>query len=214
MIQLVDQCLEQFLRRDESFTSRDVDISFEAPDREWGAGVTRPTVNMFLWDLRRNATAASSGFEDVEVDGERFRRLAPTATELHYLTTAWASSLQDEHQLLGSVLRHVVSHFYLPGDVVPEQLGALLAGPIRIEMSDNNRTTSKDLWQALDGQLKPALQMRIMFPLVAFPLVEAGPPTEGIDIGLSDRETPTRSSRRSRSVEELGARRSETNGNP
>lgn len=204
MIQYVDQCLEHFLRRNDSFSTGDVDISFEAPDREWGAGVTRPTVNMFLWDLRRNASGATAGFEDVEIDGERFRRLRPTATELHYLTTAWASSLQDEHQLLGSVLRHVVSNFYLPDDVIPDPLRPLLSGRVRIEMSDNARTTSKDLWQALDGQLKPALQLRVMFQLIAMPLVEVGPPTDDLEVGVGDREMPSRSSRRSRSLEELG----------
>lgn len=204
MIQLVDQCLERFVRRNDSFAAGDIDISFEAPDRDWGAGVTRPTVNLFLWDLRRNAAAATAGFEDVEVDGNRFRRLRPTAVELHYLTTAWASSLQDEHQLLGSMLQHVISNFYLPEEALPDQLRALVSGQVRIEMSDNSRTTSKDLWQALDGQLKPALQLRIMFQLNTLPLVEVGPPTEGVDVGIADRETPSRSSRRSRSVEELG----------
>lgn len=212
MIQLVDQCLEAFFRQHEAFRSGDVDMAFEAPDRQWGAAVTRPTVNVFLWDLRRNAGRAESGFEDVEIDGERYRRLGPTSIELQYLATAWASTLQDEHQLLGTALRHVTSHFHLPAELVPDALRDILASEIRIEISDNAKVTSKDLWQSLDGQLKPALQLRLMFQLISSPLVAVGPPTSDIDVGVGDRERPSRASRRARSLEEIGTDADATTG--
>ena len=51
MLQLLDESIEAFLRASVRSLA-DVDVAFEAPDREWGAGLNKPTVNLFLWDLR------------------------------------------------------------------------------------------------------------------------------------------------------------------
>ena len=54
MLNLLDESLEAFLRAEVPLPSKNVDVSFEAPDSDWGAGVTKPTLNLYLWDLRLN----------------------------------------------------------------------------------------------------------------------------------------------------------------
>ena len=60
MFNLIDETLEKFLRAEVPLPS-DIDVAFDRPDRLWSASVTRPTVNLFLWDLRRNASDQESG---------------------------------------------------------------------------------------------------------------------------------------------------------
>ena len=39
-----------------------IDVSFATPDKRWGAARTKPTVNLFLWDIRREPRSARSGY--------------------------------------------------------------------------------------------------------------------------------------------------------
>ena len=75
-------------------------MSFEAPDRDWSAKLTRPTVNLFLWDIRRSTERARPGSRRLERDGRLVRRLPLPRVELRYLVTAWTSDHGDERALL------------------------------------------------------------------------------------------------------------------
>ena len=39
----------------------DIDVVFETPTSEWASQLTRPTVNLFLCDLRKSARPGQSG---------------------------------------------------------------------------------------------------------------------------------------------------------
>ena len=41
----------------------DVDVVFDTPTSEWASQLTRPTVNLFLCDLRKSASAARTTVE-------------------------------------------------------------------------------------------------------------------------------------------------------
>jgi hypothetical protein len=102
---------------------------------------------------------------------------------LTYFVTAWASELRDEHQLLGSVLRAVLSSAELPAPHVPEELNKL--SPILLEIASSEQRKPGDFSSTLDGQLKPGLEVRVTIEVDAFGWIEAGPPTEGIEYGLN-----------------------------
>ncbi|MBK5224457.1 MAG: DUF4255 domain-containing protein [Acidimicrobiia bacterium] len=61
MFQLIDQALEQYLRSTVPLAPSEVDVSFAAPAKEWSARLSRPTVNLFLWDVRRAGTRKPVG---------------------------------------------------------------------------------------------------------------------------------------------------------
>ena len=71
MLDLIDATLEAFFRATVPLSAQDVDVSFEPPDREWSAKLTRPTVNVFLWDIRRSTDRGQAGRR-----GDRARRPA------------------------------------------------------------------------------------------------------------------------------------------
>ncbi|MEY2420307.1 MAG: hypothetical protein QOI95_374 [Acidimicrobiaceae bacterium] len=191
MIHLVDQALEKYLRAAVPMPEAAIDVSFAAPDRTWGSGITRPSVNIYLWDIKRSAPRAQAGQIEMTEDGQVFRRPPFPVVHLTYFVTAWAKELRDEHQLLGSVLRAVLSRAEVPEEHIPDDFKKL--SPILLEIASSEQRKPGDFSSTLDGQLKPGLEVRVTIEVDAFGWEKAGPPTEGIEYGLNrlpERRTP------------------------
>lgn len=182
MIHEVDEGIRQL------FTERGVpggggELAFEAPTREWTAGRNAPTVNVFLYDIREDrARRRTSALEEHDDDGMVLGwREPPRWFQLSYLVTAWTNRPQDEHRLLSEVLACLVrsdalAPRWLTGSLAELGLSVELetAGPI----SDSGPAT--EVWSALGGELKPAIDLRVTAPLIG-DLTPAGPPvTEGV----------------------------------
>lgn len=185
MIHLVDKALEQFLRRDVPLPERAADISFQPPDRDWGAGITRPTVNAFLWDAARAQGHTSSGMQQrvSPANGAVERKQATPVVTLHYLITAWASELRDEHQLLGAVLESVLANSSLPSDLLPDQAEG---STWSLSLATDDRRLPNEFWSSIGGALKPGLQVQVTVPIDVFAWRPAGPPAERIEVGVID----------------------------
>src|SRR5215470_12339843 len=105
MLHLLDESLEAFLRATVPLPRREVDVSFEAPDRDWAAKVSRPTINLYLWDVRRNLSDRDFGVVTVhDENGKPHRRAPLPRVDCRYLVTAWTTDIRDEHSLLGATL--------------------------------------------------------------------------------------------------------------
>ena len=72
VLDLIDESLEAFFRATVPLDATDVDVSFEPPEREWSAKLNRPTVNAFLWDIRRSTHRARTGMEAFSATARRF----------------------------------------------------------------------------------------------------------------------------------------------
>ncbi|MEZ5411409.1 MAG: DUF4255 domain-containing protein [Acidimicrobiales bacterium] len=197
MLHHLDDTLEAYLRALVPLPTGDVDVSFDTPDREWGSGVTRPTINLFLWDVRRSARRGVSGLEQVEVDGRLHRRRPAPRVEFRYLVTAWASENRDQHQLLGAVLRTVVAQPDVPADLLRGDLAGLDPLPV-VELAGTppGGSSQGDLWSALDGQLKAGLDLVVTMAVDIGRATEAGPPVEEMEVATADREGAGHHSRR------------------
>ena len=181
MIQFIDEAIETFLRRAVPLPETVADVSFAAPDRAWGAGVTRPTVNVFLWDISRNRALSSTGLGQQYTDGHQaLRRPTDPVVDLRYLVTAWASEQRDEHQLLGAVLRCVLANSALRGSDLPR---ALAETPfVKLALASEETRVPGEFWSSLDGRLKPGLQVVVTLPVGAFEWVPAGPPATSVSL--------------------------------
>jgi hypothetical protein len=181
LIQFVDEAIERLLRREVPLPEGTVDVSFAAPDRTWGAGITRPTVNVFLWDIRRNSAFSSTGLAEMSADRRTVsRRPAAPVVDLRYLVTAWAAEHRDEHQLLGAVLRCVLATSVIPADLLPVQLSG--SSYVNLSLASEDSRVPGDFWSALDGRLKPGLQLLLTLPLDLFAWTEAGPPAQSVGL--------------------------------
>lgn len=186
MLNLIDAGLEAFLRSTVPLGAEDVDVSFEPPDRDWSAKLTRPTVNLFLWDLRKSASRARGGMEELEQDGRLVRRLALPRVELRYLVTAWTSDHGDERALLSGVMRAILAFNELPKVYLPDQLHEL--PPVAMFMPRTGED-QVDVFKALEGQLKPGINLVVVSAVDTGVFTEAGPPAEAFEFRMSDRQT-------------------------
>jgi hypothetical protein len=186
VIQVVDRALEEFLRVRVPLSAHAVDVSFQAPDKTWGAGLSRPTVNVFLWDVAGHPGYLKTGMQQrVGPAGKIERRPVNPVVDLSYLVTAWATERRDEHELLGSVLECVLAHRVLPDEFLPERFSGSRCG---LSLAPADRHVPGDFWSALDGRLKPGLQLQVALPIEVFGWEPTAPPAEQVGLTVDQRQ--------------------------
>ncbi|HEY5663218.1 MAG TPA: DUF4255 domain-containing protein [Ilumatobacter sp.] len=183
MLDLIDDTLEELLRATVPLGATEVDVSFDPPDREWSAKLTRPTVNLFLWDIRLSASRSRSGLEEFVSDGQVVRRMALPVVELRYLVTAWTSDHGDERVLLSGLLRSLTSFHEIPGAYVPAGLSGLRPLVMMVARSGEDQI---DIFKTLEGQLKPGIHVVVACEVDTGVTVPAGPPTTGFLLSVKD----------------------------
>jgi hypothetical protein len=178
VIEHVDRAIERFFRTKVPLPESTAAISFETPDREWGSARTRPTVNVFLWEVVRSSKARRSGMEErVDANGARQRRPVTPIVDLHYLVTAWATEPRDEHQLLGTLLVCILAHSRLPDDVLSDSLEGMR---LSIGLAPEELRAPPELWTSLQGGTRAALHLDVSLPIEVFRWQETAQPAEAI----------------------------------
>jgi hypothetical protein len=185
MLNLLDESLEGFLRAVVPLPSKDIEVSFDAPDSEWSASVTKPTINLYLWDLRQSVQRRESGVQLVEENGVAVRKRPAPQVDCRYLVTAWTSETQDEHALLGAVLGALLQHDRLPADYLQGAYAPVRPVP-RLDVASPDMKDTSDFWSAVGGQLKPGLDLRVTATVDVAATTAAGPPVEELDVALQD----------------------------
>jgi hypothetical protein len=181
VLQLLDESLEAFLRAAVPLDPTEVAISFEAPDKQWAATVTQPTINLFLWDIHRAPEKARAGMETIQHNGQTVRRRPPPVVSLCYVLTAWTAHHRDEHQLLGEVMRAVLANRELPVEHLKAPLGELRPLP-----SLDLGGVQTEFWKSIDGVLKPGLELRVSLVVDASKLRPTEEPPGEVSISTSD----------------------------
>ncbi|MCP3993670.1 MAG: DUF4255 domain-containing protein [bacterium] len=196
MLNLLDKSLEAFLRSKVPLHTDEVDVSFEAPDRDWGAGISKPTVNMFVWDMRRNAEESQSGFTLVEDEqGHKERRPPLPRVDFRYLITAWTTEVVDEHALLGGVLAALLQNDRLEEEFLQDALATIVPLPT-LRIAAAYAEDKSEFWSALGGQLKPGLDLTVTATVDAVEPYVVGPPVSRYDVEVADIGDRDRSSAR------------------
>jgi len=184
MLHLVDESIEAFLRAVVPLGSQEIDVAFNAPNREWSAQLNRPTVNIFLWDIARSTNRMESGFQRGMVNGVASESWVPTPVEFRYLVTAWTADHSDEHQLLGQLLRTLLGAYVLPTEYMAGELSELPEPTITTPTTKDRVQT--DLWKALDGQLKPGIEITLTLDIPTGTPRPLAAPTEEFGIGVDN----------------------------
>jgi hypothetical protein len=145
-----------------------VSISFATPDGQFPpAAVKLPAINLFLYEIQENRELRGAGdLVERQVDGRVLRATAPVRIDCHYLVTAWPKSgvqqpEQDEHRLLGDVMRALLRHKELPREALR---GALKDQPLPVRaflLLSSQQQTRGDFWQALGGKPKAAFNYTV-----------------------------------------------------
>jgi hypothetical protein len=166
-----------------------IEVSFDAPTRDWAARRNTPTINTYLYDIREDVHRRQRGHVAVrdERDVVVKRRQPPRWFRLSYLVTAWTKRPQDEHRLLSAVLSTLIPRELLAPDELPGSLRQLgLSVPISVAGIQTESRSLAEIWSALGGELKPSLDLVVTAPFPAYPEYDAGPPvTEGAAVRVS-----------------------------
>ncbi len=197
MLHLLDESLENMLRATMPIAKSEVDVAFDAPDNEWAGRITKPTLNLFLWDIRRSTDEAEGGRERVTQGGREAWRARPPRMAFSYLVTAWTSESRDEHRLLGSALVALLAHTTVEEEHQVDALRLAGAAPT-LKVARPQAKDFAEFWSAIDGQLKPGLDLTVTASVDPGVFQAAGPPTTEFDVKIVDRTVPGRVSQRKR----------------
>jgi hypothetical protein len=191
MIHEIDDALRRLLRG-EALPGTDVEITLDAPTKEWAVRRNAPTVNMYLYDIREDLRRRSRGrLNEYSPDGRvAARHLPPRYMKMSYLLTAWTQRPEDEHRLLSSLLLTLLRHEAVPPEMLSGSLAALgLPVPMTVALPPPEDRAFADVWTALGGELKPSLDLVVSAPVHAGPPIEAGRPvSEGMRLNMNGDE--------------------------
>jgi hypothetical protein len=158
MLADLDESLRGLLRSElERHGFEGVDIAFDAPAREWSGQLSKPTVNVFLYDLREAESMRSSEWTAIQRDGRLREGRPPMVMECSYAITAWTQAVEDEHRLLSQVLAILYAFPELPQDKLNGRLAnGSQAWAIKAKVGQSKGDKS-DFWSAVGGQYKVSL---------------------------------------------------------
>jgi hypothetical protein len=169
MIENLDETIKNLLIKKGPMDPSEVDISFDTPNREWSASVSKPTINLYLYDIRENHHfRGTEWFVENNPNGTTTRKKNASRMDLSYLVTVWTNNIEDQHRLLWRVLATL---FQYP--VIPQEL---LSGPLAQQdypvvtvsaQPDGLFNSPADFWAALDNEIKPSINYVVTLPLEA-----------------------------------------------
>jgi hypothetical protein len=138
-------------------------FSFERPSEAFAARIKdRPTVNLFLYDIRENTNLRSNELGIERQNGAVTTIQPPFRVACSYLATAWSPDTNEqgwlqEHRLLSQILQ-----VYAKFEMIPREMlqGALKdqspLPPLITAMIDPQKNFS-EFWTALGNRLRPSL---------------------------------------------------------
>lgn len=178
MIHEVDSALRALIERD-AVGTRDVEIVFDAPTREWAGRRNAPTIDVYLYDIREDLRRRERGLLNEYDDETRViaRHLPPRHFKLSYLVTAWTQRPEDEHRLLSSLLSCFLRYDALPPELVSGPLADLdRPVPMTVALPPPEDRAFADVWSALGGELKPSIDLVVSTPVETGQRYDTGPP--------------------------------------
>jgi len=161
MIPELDETIRQLLIAELPVKKGEIDISFEQPKREWSAKVSRPTINLFLYDVRENVVLRAHQWEKVPIvnlaDRQSHLKRTPFRVDCYYMITTWAMDPEDEHSLLSRCMMALFRFPVLPEDRLVDDLKKQ---PFEVQArlaEDDKLTNPADVWAAMDNEMRPSI---------------------------------------------------------
>jgi hypothetical protein len=167
----------------------DIDVVFETPTSEWASQLTRPTVDLFLCDIRKSARAGQSGPEGGRDGGRAIERPPSMRVDCIFAVTAWSKAIVDEHRLLSQVLGVLYAFPTLDGHLGGRLQDGSQRFSIVASVGEQRPEQRADFWRSVGGVYKPALDYVVTLSVESGNTVRRGPDVRSTTIrtGLADR---------------------------
>lgn len=169
----LDDTLRSLIARELSRHALDVEIKFDAPNKEWVAALSVPTINAFLYDLRAAKDHHPVEWEvEKNRDGTREHR-PPLMMDASYAFSAWTRAVEDEHRLLSQVLAILNAYPQLPADVLAGEL-TNQPYPLTAKIARPRADGAADFWSSFGAAHKASLDYTVTFACLSGMTVERG----------------------------------------
>lgn len=183
MIVDLDNSLAELLKQELlPVIGNSVNICFATPDGEFPpSSVTLPAVDLFLYDVRESMELRSSEWVVIKnSDGTTTRKRPPVRVECSYMITAWPAEStpnppQDEHYMLGEVMKVLLRHPVLPNGILKGSLKDQEPHLPTVTLQPGHLQSLGEFWQALGGKPKAVLNYKVTISVDVHKPVVAGP---------------------------------------
>lgn len=178
MIHDVDESLGALVRRD-ALNGSQVEVAFDAPNKDWVARRNAPTVDIYLYDIREDLLRREVAYERVRDSSGIVteHRPPPRRYRLAYLVTAWTQRPEDEHRLLSALLASFIRNPVIPSDLLEGSLvEASVPVYLQVALPPPQDRSLADVWSALGGELKPSIDLIVTAPLDPNVRIDAAAP--------------------------------------
>lgn len=174
MIPDLDETLRQLLIRQVPVDLAEVDVTFDLPSRDWSGGLTKPTLNLYLYDVRENQELRNNDWivqRGNNGDNLATKRRPPLRIDCSYIVTAWTAAVEDEHRLVWRALAALLRQPVLPREILQGELKETVE---RLDVDvptqaaqpeDGVFKNPGDFWSAIENQLKPSINYVVTVPL-------------------------------------------------
>src|SRR5262249_16870762 len=131
----------------------DIDISFEAPTKEWIDGLTRPTLDISMIDVQENLGMRQVTPQTVVNNGHAQIRMPRRRVDLRYLITALTTDAEDSYRLLWRALVALMRTPELPPELLPEDVRAQIDSPMMLRVAQPDVGMNLlDAWGSLGAE--------------------------------------------------------------
>lgn len=174
MIDDLNEGIRELLKQEIPIKNGEVEISFDQPKREWSSRLSRPTINLFLYEMQENTKLRQQPGWGVNSRQNGMATLGrqPMRLDLRYMITAWATESEDEYRLLGRTIMALSRYGNLPKKYLPELLqDQPFDIPIEVAQPTNMQNAT-DIWSVLDNEIRPAISCNITLAVTPYLPVE------------------------------------------
>ena len=172
MINLIDKTIKTLLEK-ELADLKNLTIYFDTPDDKFAPDP--PAVDLFLYDVRENLELRSNEWLTQRHNTTATSNPPPVRVDCSYLATAWGSDAENEHHLLGEVMKALLRNTTIPKEVLEGDLRKQELPLPTSALQTGYLQSLGEFWQALGGKPKAALHYTVTVSVAPFAPIETPP---------------------------------------
>lgn len=136
--------------------NKNINLTFELPNGGWSLQLTRPTISIYLYDLKLLSHPTKGLYNPKD----------PLRLICTYKITVFSALTKDEHILLNKVLNILLQYVTPPKELLT---GNLSQSNIQTTVAHNKEVLrdAADYWRLLGHEIKPSIDYEVMISPIA-----------------------------------------------
>lgn len=162
----LDESIRRMLAERGNLNSGEIDIAFDMPTRDWAAGISKPTINLYLYDVREDLEFRNPVPFKVRPgpNNTAIKSRPDVFVDLSYNVTTFANSIEDEHRLLSRTLLTLLQNPVLPPDLLQGQVAGQQIQTF-VAKSNDVMQSPADYWGAIDNDIRPSIDYKLVMSM-------------------------------------------------